>query len=128
MSNCGITIASSGQKLPNFAIFAEVYRSTPDSGYIAQYTRRDQLPAVDRHSGRKVHAAKADQLCPATGGKPSEGCFVDLSPESLGDVTDPALRVMLERLAEESRVGNYGIYFGNQNSGQVRRVSEGAAK
>jgi flavin reductase (DIM6/NTAB) family NADH-FMN oxidoreductase RutF len=67
-------------------------------------------------------------LCPATGGKPSEGCFVDLSPESLGDVTDPALRVMLERLAEESRVGNYGIYFGNQNSGQVRRVSEGAAK
>ena len=23
---------------------------------------------------------------------------------------------------------NYGIYFGNQNSGQVRRVSEGAVK
>ncbi len=38
--------AATAQKLPNFALFAEVYRSTPDSGYIAQYTRRDQLPAV----------------------------------------------------------------------------------
>ncbi|OYZ26947.1 MAG: hypothetical protein B7Y31_13530 [Novosphingobium sp. 16-62-11] len=41
-----IKSAATAQKLPNFAIFAEVYRSTPDSGYIAQYTRRDQLPAV----------------------------------------------------------------------------------
>lgn len=41
-----IKSAATAQKLPNFAFFAEVYRSTPDSGYIAQYTRRDQLPAV----------------------------------------------------------------------------------
>lgn len=64
-------------------------------------------------------------LCPATGGLPARGSFVDLAAEALGDVTDPAMRVLLERLAEESRVGNYGIYFGDQNSGQVAFVSKG---
>ncbi|MGN3975024.1 alpha-amylase family glycosyl hydrolase [Tsuneonella sp. SYSU-LHT278] len=32
--------------IPNFAIFGEVYKDVPDSGYIAQYTRRDMLPTV----------------------------------------------------------------------------------
>lgn len=64
-------------------------------------------------------------LCPATGGTPAMGSFVDLAPAALGDVTDPAMRTLLERLAEESRVGNYGIYFGDQNSGQVARVAKG---
>ncbi|MXO84511.1 alpha-amylase [Altererythrobacter aurantiacus] len=32
--------------IPNFHIFGEVYKDTPDSGYIAQYTRRDGFPAV----------------------------------------------------------------------------------
>mgnify|MGYP000683979008 CR=1 FL=1 len=32
--------------IPNFHIFGEVYRDTPDNGYIAQYTRRDGFPAV----------------------------------------------------------------------------------
>ncbi|MCT2557495.1 alpha-amylase family glycosyl hydrolase [Tsuneonella sp. YG55] len=32
--------------IPNFAIFGEVYKDVPDNGYIAQYTRRDGLPAV----------------------------------------------------------------------------------
>ncbi|MFN4113149.1 MAG: alpha-amylase family glycosyl hydrolase [Sphingomonadaceae bacterium] len=32
--------------IPNFHIFGEVYRDVPDSGYIAQYTRRDGFPAV----------------------------------------------------------------------------------
>ena len=34
------------QGIPNFHIFGEVYRDAPDSGYIAQYTRRDGFPAV----------------------------------------------------------------------------------
>lgn len=34
------------QGIPHFHIFGEVYRDTPDSGYIAQYTRRDGFPAV----------------------------------------------------------------------------------
>ncbi len=62
-------------------------------------------------------------LCPSNGGTPAQGCFVDLTPAGMDDVTDPAMRVMLERLADESRVGNYGIYFGNQNTGRVAPVS-----
>ena len=34
------------QGIPHFHIFGEVYRDTSDSGYIAQYTRRDGFPAV----------------------------------------------------------------------------------
>ncbi|MFW2351067.1 alpha-amylase family glycosyl hydrolase [Qipengyuania sp.] len=32
--------------IPNFHMFGEVFKETPDSGYIAEYTRRDALPAV----------------------------------------------------------------------------------
>jgi flavin reductase (DIM6/NTAB) family NADH-FMN oxidoreductase RutF len=65
-------------------------------------------------------------LCPCTTGAPAKGCFVELAT-GLDDVTDPAMRVMLDRLADESRVGNYGIYFGNQNAGRVARVAEGTS-
>ena len=41
-----IQTSAIAQGLPNFALFGEVYRTSPDSGYIAQYTRRDHLPAV----------------------------------------------------------------------------------
>ena len=61
--------------------------------------------------------------CPAIAGQPTRGTFVDLHPDSFTEVTDQALRIMLERLAEESRMGNYGIYFGNQNAGQVAKVA-----
>lgn len=58
-------------------------------------------------------------LCPSTSGLPSKGRFVELAPNGFDDVTDPAMRTMLERLAEEARVGDYGIYFGNQTMGRV---------
>ncbi len=61
--------------------------------------------------------------CPCTGGSPAKGAFVELAPANLTDVTDPAMSVMLNRLAEESRQGNYGIYFGNQTSGRVAKVT-----
>ncbi|WP_423142386.1 alpha-amylase family glycosyl hydrolase [Parablastomonas sp. CN1-191] len=32
--------------IPNFTMFGEVFKDVPDNGYIAQYTRRDHLPAV----------------------------------------------------------------------------------
>ena len=62
-------------------------------------------------------------LCPSTGGTPAKGGFVELSPNGFDDVTDPAMRIMLERLADEARVGDYGIYFGNQNTGRVAPVA-----
>lgn len=32
--------------IPNFTMFGEVYKDVPENGYIAEYTRRDGLPAV----------------------------------------------------------------------------------
>ncbi len=63
--------------------------------------------------------------CPAAMGTPKRGSFVELTAAGVADVTDPAMRVMLERLAEESRVGNYGIYVGDQDQGRVAKVAEG---
>lgn len=37
---------ASDRGIPNFHIFGEVFKETPHSGYIAEYTRRDGLPAV----------------------------------------------------------------------------------
>ena len=63
--------------------------------------------------------------CPAQAGAPAKGAFVDLSPEGMADVTDPALRSMLQRLAEETRMGNYGTYFGTHEQGRVQPIAEG---
>lgn len=63
--------------------------------------------------------------CPAKPGRPAKGAFVDLTPEGMADITDPALRQMLQRLAEESRMGNYGIYFGTHEQGRVHRITKG---
>ncbi len=67
-------------------------------------------------------------LCPAGAGHPRRGTFVELSRGGLADVTDPAMLTMLDRLAEESRIGNYGIYFGNQELGRVEPIGERARK
>jgi flavin reductase (DIM6/NTAB) family NADH-FMN oxidoreductase RutF len=64
--------------------------------------------------------------CPAQPGQPAAGAFVDLTAEGLSDITDPALRQMLARLAAESRMGNYGVYFGTHEHGRVQRGTEGA--
>ena len=68
--------------------------------------------------------------CPAAAmtfaaAKPRAGAFVELSARGVEDVTNPAMRVMLERLAEESRLGNYGIYIGTNEQGNVLRINEG---
>lgn len=63
-------------------------------------------------------------LCPAAQGRPAAGAMVELTAAGVADVTDPAMRLMLERLAAESRMGNYGIYFGNQEQGRVEHFGE----
>ncbi|WP_375229771.1 flavin reductase [Roseobacter sp. S98] len=64
-------------------------------------------------------------LCHAGEGAPDAGTFVPLSPTALDDVADPAILSMLERLARETSLGQFGVYSGNQNSGEVRPVSQG---
>jgi len=62
-------------------------------------------------------------LCQTAEGEPSKGVFVPLTGSALDDVTDPAILTMLERFAAESVLGNYGVYFGDQKSGEVRAVT-----
>lgn len=63
--------------------------------------------------------------CPTLASRAKRGTFVELTSAVLADVADPALRAMLARLAEESRMGNYGIYFGTHETGRVQRYSDG---
>lgn len=62
-------------------------------------------------------------LCKAADGPPTQGTFVPLTAPALDDVSDPAILTMLDRLAEEARIGSFGIYYGNQNSGEVRPMT-----
>lgn len=41
-----IKVKAAAQGIPNFHMFGEVYKDVPQNGYIAEYTRRDKLPAV----------------------------------------------------------------------------------
>jgi flavin-dependent trigonelline monooxygenase, reductase component len=65
-------------------------------------------------------------LCQAADGTPKQGYFTVLNPATMKDITDPVVRVMLERFARESRMGNYGVYLGNQSSGNVRPITSGS--
>ncbi len=65
-------------------------------------------------------------LCQSVAGDPSRGAFSDLGASTLMDIADPAMRIMLERYASESRMGNHGVYFGNQKSGTVRPIMSGS--
>ncbi|MGB7242939.1 MAG: flavin reductase, partial [Sulfitobacter sp.] len=67
-------------------------------------------------------------LCQSAGGTPSRGIFTRLSQSTLTDIADVAVCTMLERFASESRIGNFGVYYGNQNSGEVRSVGTKAMK
>lgn len=57
--------------------------------------------------------------CAASLCTPREGAFVALNAPDLADITDPAQSTMLKRLADETRMGNYGTYFGSHESGRV---------
>ncbi len=62
-------------------------------------------------------------LCQAAEGEPRCGVFTELTESTLSDIADPAMSTMLERFAQESRMGNFGVYVGNQISGKVRSIA-----
>ncbi|GAA6163706.1 flavin reductase [Pelagimonas sp. KU-00592-HH] len=64
-------------------------------------------------------------LCQASGEVASQGVFTELTASTLMDIADPAVCTMLERFAAESRMGNFGVYYGNQVSGKVRPMTSG---
>ncbi|MGC1503740.1 MAG: flavin reductase family protein [Sulfitobacter sp.] len=61
-------------------------------------------------------------LCQTAEGAPTRGTFVPLRGSALDDVSDPAILTLLERFRDESAFGHFGIYYGNQISGEVRAV------
>ncbi len=65
-------------------------------------------------------------LCQASGESATYGAFTELNATTLMDITDPAVCTMLERFAEESRMGNFGVYYGNHVAGQVRPMTSGS--
>jgi flavin-dependent trigonelline monooxygenase, reductase component len=66
--------------------------------------------------------------CPTAPDRPLKGGFVELSHTGVTDVSDPALRQMLERLADESRIGTYGVYFGTHVEGRVEHGTPEATR
>ncbi len=65
-------------------------------------------------------------LCEAEAGTPRIGAFVPPTDSSLMDLADPAMVSMLARFAEEAQLGNFGLYYGNERSGQVREINREA--
>jgi len=65
-------------------------------------------------------------LCQAGNDTASEGLFTELTKSTLMSVADPVICTMLERFASESRMGNFGVYFGNQVTGKIARVTSGS--
>ena len=62
--------------------------------------------------------------CAAADNSHIAGMFVELTADKLALLHDPAMREMLERLARERQMGNYGIYFGNEAAGRVLPLGE----
>lgn len=71
------------------------------------------------------HCQHITFLCEAEPGTPKVGCFVEASASTLMDVSDPAMATMLERFAAETQIGNFGVYYGNEQSGEVRQAIKG---
>ncbi|MFV1530746.1 MULTISPECIES: flavin reductase [unclassified Phaeobacter] len=62
-------------------------------------------------------------LCHGATGTPSRGVFVPLDSSALDDVSDPAILAMLDRFTREAALGDFGIYSGNQRSGEIRQIA-----
>jgi len=63
--------------------------------------------------------------CSAGEGDSKVGSFLSLTDNVLARVKDSATQTMLTRFAREAQKGNFGIYFGNQESGEVRKIALG---
>ncbi len=77
----------------------------------------------DARQGRQHIAFR----CPAPGTAAKQGRFVPLLHDDFDAVADSARRSMLQRLAEESRIRNYGVYFGTHEAGRVTSNRERVA-
>lgn len=56
-------------------------------------------------------------------GVPKAGCFFPIQSLPMAEITDSAVRDLVKRYAAESALGNFGVYFGNQEKGRVHAVA-----
>lgn len=64
-------------------------------------------------------------LCQAAEGDAEKGIYYELTEATLMSIADSAMHTMLKRFAEESQMGNFGVYYGNEMSGEVRSIKSG---
>lgn len=57
------------------------------------------------------------------GGDIRTGRLFAFQAPPLGDIADNAVRELVKRYAQESTLGNFGVYFGNQDKGRVHAVA-----
>ncbi len=56
-------------------------------------------------------------------GEPEIGRFFPVQAPPLDRIADSAVRDIVRRYAQESTLGNFGVYFGNQEKGRVHAVA-----
>ena len=56
-------------------------------------------------------------------GVPKAGKFFPIQSLPVAEITDSAVRDLVKRYAAESTLGNFGVYFGNQEKGRVHAVA-----
>ena len=66
--------------------------------------------------------------CAISDDRTDAGSFFDINELPLEKVADSASREILRRYQREHSFGNFGVYFGNEQSGQVRRLAKGQDK
>ncbi|MDE3823007.1 flavin reductase family protein [Sinorhizobium meliloti] len=56
-------------------------------------------------------------------GTPKSGRFFPIQAPPVADISDSAVREIVKRFGAESMLGNFGVYFGNQEKGRVHTVA-----
>lgn len=56
-------------------------------------------------------------------GVPQSGRFFSIQAPPLAEIADGAVRDIVKRYGAESTLGNFGVYFGNQEKGRVHAVA-----
>ncbi|KQS83500.1 MULTISPECIES: flavin reductase family protein [unclassified Rhizobium] len=56
-------------------------------------------------------------------GIPKQGRFFPIQAPPLAEISDSAVRDIVTRYGAESTLGNFGVYFGNQEKGRVHAVA-----
>jgi len=92
--------------------FAEVLGLSVQMGLL--YSLYDDTTSGGQHI---VYRADLDEGCV------NQGQWFAINQLPLADINNSAERDILKRYAQESRLGNFGIYLGDQHQGQVHSVT-----